>query len=798
VSQQGGHGRFLDRSLVAVVALLLTAALGPTMAHATGGEYSIQGLPQDSFQVEFSAPEGSNLLSPVFFNGKPSLGAGDPVTVTPPGVTGGINATFATGGEISGRVTAAGGGAPLQGIEVCAAPLVGFFGGCATTNANGEYIVPGLRTTEYEVGFFPPEGTDYLYQYYNAKVSYEEANPVSVTAGATTPNINAALAGGAQIAGTVTDTVTKAPVANVFVCARFFGAGPYEYFFTCTRTNASGEYVTTGLPPGMYAISFDPPQGADYQLAYYKEKSYNEEWTLVEVNAGETKSNIDEPLKAGGQITGTVTGAVSKAPVNSYVCALPAPSDYPYGGCGETNGAGEYTITGLFPHEYKVSFGVGEGNYLPQYYNNKPTYGEADKLAVEAGKTKSGINAALATGGQITGRVTSAASGTPLANISACTFGACGVTDANGEYAIVGLSSRSNYLVFFEALPEAGNYAPQLYNAKKLTEKGDELEVKAGETKSGIDAALTAGGIISGTVTAADGTPLGGVNVCAYTLESEENFFFTCAATSAPPPPGPKTETPGGGTTPPVTLPNSAFAQRKPPRFNRKTGNLEFFFTVANPGTFRWKLSFRNADVGFADSLASGAKAKRCRHGLVRHRGRCVHATVPFSKGSKTVPAGAVVVKVHASAKSLKALRAGRTLHVSGPFTFQSALGGAPVTHPVHAVVHVKKKRSKAHAAFRARAAGGCTLAGAALAGSTDPLARYIALQRKIQALASVQPPSALQPAVTQLVTGLGRASRLSALGAGARHGALGRLATTNEREASAEARKLGLRACAP
>lgn len=51
--------------------------------------------------------------------------------------------------------------------------------------------------------------------------------------------------------------------------------------------------------------------------------------------------------------------------------------------------------------------------------------------------------------------------------------------------------------------------------------------------------------------------------------------------------------------------------------------------------------------------------------------------------------------KVHASSKAIKALNAGRTLHVSGPFTFQSALGGAPVTHVESAVVRKPKKPRK-------------------------------------------------------------------------------------------------------
>ncbi|HVC08070.1 MAG TPA: hypothetical protein VND98_10865 [Solirubrobacterales bacterium] len=60
---------------------------------------------------------------------------------------------------------------------------------------------------------------------------------------------------------------------------------------------------------------------------------------------------------------------------------------------------------------------------------------------------------------------------------------------------------------------------------------------------------------------------------------------------------------------------------------------------------------------------------------------------IPFASGSKKVSAGTVEIEVHASAKALKALKAGHKLKVGGPFTFQSALAGAPVTHTESVVV---------------------------------------------------------------------------------------------------------------
>ena len=117
-------------------------------------------------------------------------------------------------------------------------------------------------------------------------------------------------------------------------------------------------------------------------------------------------------------------------------------------------------------------------------------------------------------------------------------------------------------------------------------------------------------------------------------------------------------------------------------------------FKIVSAGKLKWSLFFKNADVGFADSL-NLRKGKKCKVRFVKHKGKCVHGTVPFGKGGKSVPAGTVEIKVHVTLEALEALKAGHTLHVSGPFTFRSALGGAPVTHTESAVVHWPKSKKR-------------------------------------------------------------------------------------------------------
>jgi hypothetical protein len=116
-----------------------------------------------------------------------------------------LNAALTEGGKISGTVTDATTHAGLAKIGVYAFGPAGF--GFASTNPNGEYTITGLGTGSYTVLFewqfseaeikefekaprFVPK---YISQYFSGQISQATANPVAVTAGATTPGVGAAM-----------------------------------------------------------------------------------------------------------------------------------------------------------------------------------------------------------------------------------------------------------------------------------------------------------------------------------------------------------------------------------------------------------------------------------------------------------------------------------------------------------------------------------------------------------------------------------------------------------------------------
>ena len=350
------------------------------------------------------------------------------------------------------------------------------------------------------------------------------ANPVAVTAGATTPGINATLA----VAGHVTGTVTNASavgLGGISVAAyRADGSGGWNDV-AWTQTAADGSYDLGGLPTGSYRIEFRDDNDGAYVRQYYNNKPTIDLANPVAVTAGATTSGINATLAAAGHVTGTVTnaGAVGLGGIN--VNAYASVDDYNNG--NQVNGTqtaadGSYDLGGLPTGSYLVEFQRRiYGAYVTQFYNNKATIDLANPVAVTAGATTPGINATLAVAGHVTGTVKNASAvGLGGIQVNACArrrlrrLGLHGTqTAADGSYDLGGLPTGSYRIGFSD---DAGAYVGEYYNNKPTLDLADNVGVTAGATTSGINATLAVAGHVTGTVTNASAVGLGGINVNAY------------------------------------------------------------------------------------------------------------------------------------------------------------------------------------------------------------------------------------------------------------------------------------------
>lgn len=247
---------------------------------------------------------------------------------------------------------------------------------------------------------------------------------------------------------------------------------------------------------------------------------------------------LDSPALAA-TVKGTVTPAAWAQEVE--VCAI---GTQPYEWCAVPGPDGRYTYPGV---EGTVTFEfipTYRSRLLTQYYDHKSNLEEARYIEVGKEEVEEGINADLTAGGSVTGTVTAAVGGAPLAEVEVCavsvpspavpTMKSCEETDAAGDYELHSLPG-AHYTVGFWGHGASAGYQPSYYENQSSVLQATPILVTAGEATTGIDAALSEGGQIGGVVTAAaGGGPLEGITVCLF--EAARQSAERC------------TESSGGGT----------------------------------------------------------------------------------------------------------------------------------------------------------------------------------------------------------------------------------------------------------
>ena len=343
---------------------------------AGDGTYTLSGLAAGPYAVEFTTGCGNTgNFAPQWWENAASQGMGNPVQVTSGATVTGIDAHLQTGATVSGTVAAAVGGAPVAGI--CVDVWQGASGSqganptaTATTGGDGSYVIDGLAAGQYTVEFVNGCGdtADYAAQWWNGASSQMSATSFQLEAGGTEGPVDALLAAGGGIGGTVTAVAGGLPVQGVCVSVTSTtGAGGSAV------TAADGTYSVTGLLPGAYDVEFldgtscqyDGGIAAGFEAQYYDGQPSAATATPVDVVAGTIAGPIGAQMAVGGSISGTVVAAAGGAPLQG-ICVSVVGTSYPVFG---TAGDGSFTVTGLPTGTYTVQFSNGCGNptsYTPQ------------------------------------------------------------------------------------------------------------------------------------------------------------------------------------------------------------------------------------------------------------------------------------------------------------------------------------------------------------------------------------------------------------------------------------------------
>ncbi len=482
------------------------------------------------------------------------LQSGTPVAAVAGSTTGGIDFALIQGGSISGVVTEAATGEPVRGVRIeVRSPSAMSYG---VTDPSGSYSVAGLRTGSYRVTARPAwEGIlsfgmkhalfleSLLGQVYVARgavgAEREAGTPVVVTAPAAVTGIDFALVKGGVISGTVTNARTGEPMARVGVVVS--GARHSVQVGSDER----GRYEATGLPAGAYTLRTFADASGTLQprprvldqvykgIECWKDECRGVSGTPVPVSAGRTIGNIDFALAEGGAIAGTVTDAVTGAPVKLSRIEFFSP-DGRQADAASVDAQGRYASGGLRAGTY---FAVAAANWAGrnplarQLYKGRPcAAGACDvtdgtPITVTAATTTSGIDFALTRGGTISGTVTNRSTGQPVPGAEVGVYASLGDlgtvatvrADEKGAYAIPGLDAGDYYVqASAHEVLDATTRVPmfpaildQIYpdvacafrGCREVLRLGKPVAVKAGATATGIDFALGSGGTISGRIT---------------------------------------------------------------------------------------------------------------------------------------------------------------------------------------------------------------------------------------------------------------------------------------------------------
>ncbi len=467
------------------------------------GSYTFSGLPAASFFVKTSV---RGYLDELYDDLPCPLGcdrtSGTPVAVTCGAMTSGIDFTLERGGAITGTVTDSVTGIPLAyQVYVNLYDADGRLVKRQRTDGVGSYTFEGLPFGAY---FVRTDIDGYADERYDdlpcpAGCDPTSGTPIVVTAGATTSEVDFALSTGGTITGTITDASTGLHLANRFFVRLYDADGNRQAVWF---TDAAGTYTFTGLHTGSYFVATD--------IGGYLDVLYDgmpcpigcdpTSGTPIAVTFGATTSGIDFALGTGGAIAGTVTDAATGLPLTSRTFVELYDADGSLLDSQGTDAAGSYRFAGLPTGSYFVA--TNAFDYFDELYDDLPCPFDCDvtggaPIVVTSGSTTSGVDFALHTGGAITGTVTDAATGLPLANQVFVVLHDAGgrfrdleLTDAFGVYTFVGLAAGT----YFVRTDVRGHF-DELYDNLPCpfgcaVTGGTPIAVTFGSTTSGIDLAL--------------------------------------------------------------------------------------------------------------------------------------------------------------------------------------------------------------------------------------------------------------------------------------------------------------------
>ncbi|MDY6793935.1 MAG: carboxypeptidase regulatory-like domain-containing protein, partial [Actinomycetota bacterium] len=487
------------------------------------GGYVVQGLMPGWHKIHFYTDCTRNNYAGEWYDDHLYYADADTVEVYEDQETGGVDAYLVTG-SISGIVTSPEEPGGVENVDVFVYDSEGDFVSSAVTGTGGAYRVNNVGTGDYYVYVYPwhpnaHDGRTYAYEWYLDQGALEEADPVPAIVGEETAGIDFELESG-SISGTVTGLDEPGGLEDIDV---YVHDSHFNLVGTAT-SGGGGQYTVKGIRPGTYAVYFDPTYireelGEDYCGEFHDNK---DAFALADpVVVASDVTGVDAVLEQSCSISGQVTDG-SGGVEGLYVHVYHAHDGSYWVAFAETGPDGCYTISGLAPGDYKVSFNHASGqNYVDEWYDGKPDFASADAVHLDRGGAATGVDAFMSGAGSISGTVTGSDTSGGLEGVQVLILDADyafiggTLTASDGSYSVGGMGTGDYYIEFRPG--EELNYKGEFYDDRPSFDESDPVPVTYGSDTPGKDAELQRYGSVSGKVTSADYPGgLEGVQVTAF------------------------------------------------------------------------------------------------------------------------------------------------------------------------------------------------------------------------------------------------------------------------------------------
>ena len=262
------------------------------------------------------------------------------------------------------------------------------------------YAFYGLAPGNYKVEF-QNLARGWLPEFYNNKRTIGEADVVGYDG--TTPRTGIDCTFDPApicIGGTVYTDAPAGSENTIFVTVYREVGGAWEWADS-DDTQVAGPawaYAFYGLPPGDYKVEF-LPSGGSWLPEFYNNKRTIGEADVVAYDGTTPRTGIDctfdpAPICIGGTVyTDAPAGSEIRVTVYREVNGIWQSADSREGMVAGPVWA--YAFYGLPPGDYKVEFLPSGGSWLPEFYNNKRTIGEADVVGYDGTTPRTGIDCTL-------------------------------------------------------------------------------------------------------------------------------------------------------------------------------------------------------------------------------------------------------------------------------------------------------------------------------------------------------------------------------------------------------------------